>query len=464
MNAHATPNRFGRATAVAAALAALLSGCGTAPIARSVVVANQAQEEAANRLLLLNIARAHEHMPMHFSQIGQIRSGMGGLGAGFPSLSVEIPFGGAAEAKFPLTAGWDNQTPADVTPLNNQEFVRGMTQPLEPDLLAFFAQQGWSPAMLMYLFFESIDLVKDDAVVDRLINDPLNTEFSRFQDFVAASARCDLVVGRDVSRKFFSSTLAEISARDGSEAKKAGLELLAVDKSGTPDKNAKANSPVRLVSVSKDAIIRLLDKPSPGNKANAQCAYGPQYANSRIVAVPESAATSTKSEGSTGTRAPDKTTSEVPSQVTTMHLGTARHSQRDSAGVQSATEKKSDASGYEVQFVLRSPQSMLYYLGELSRFQNANWYKGKVARPVKIPLASGREAVLFQMSNRGDIVSAAVSVEYGGQTFAVPKFNGDPSSGNEDRSVSVLSLMTLIIGLQDKGTAAPSVNNVRLLR
>ena len=61
-------------------------------------------------------------------------------------------------------------------------------------------------------------------------------------------------------------------------------------------------------------------------------------------------------------------------------------------------------------------------------------------------------------------VPAAVSVDYAGQKFWIPKYRYVEPPGLQDRSVMTLSLLMLVIGLQDKGTEPPAVNNVRVLR
>lgn len=61
------------------------------------------------------------------------------------------------------------------------------------------------------------------------------------------------------------------------------------------------------------------------------------------------------------------------------------------------------------------------------------------------------------------MATAAVQVDYAGQTFAVARPSGSPADGAQDRSMQTLSLLQLIMGLQEKGTETPGVSNVRLL-
>ena len=70
---------------------AVLAGCAsTGQLANTAVKANVAQEQAHNELLVLNILRAYERKPMHFTQISAVRLSPG---IGNPTFSLSIPFG-----------------------------------------------------------------------------------------------------------------------------------------------------------------------------------------------------------------------------------------------------------------------------------------------------------------------------------------------------------------------------------
>ncbi|WEF31366.1 hypothetical protein [Pseudoduganella chitinolytica] len=53
---------------------ALLAGCA-GPLTQSAITSNLVQEDAHNAYLVLNIARAYERMPMHFTQVNMVRAG-----------------------------------------------------------------------------------------------------------------------------------------------------------------------------------------------------------------------------------------------------------------------------------------------------------------------------------------------------------------------------------------------------
>jgi hypothetical protein len=432
---------------IAITTATLLAGCAT-PIARSVVEANLAQEQAANQLLLLNIARAHERMPMHFSQIGQIRAAPGGWGLGVPSLALELPFGGAAKPEYKLTAGNEGASPVDVSALNSQEFVRGITTPVTPDLIGHFASQGWPTSMLMHVFFESINaLDKDGNVVERRPNNPGASDYQRFRDYVASASACGLEADVDnLKPGFLSTVLTTVSAGEAVEIGTAKQRLLPVLPDGTADASGSLpKTHFRVANVSKEAVLRLL--PPPVDTAGRDECLG-------VI-------------GSSAQAEQNKSSLQGAAKA----LAEAKRTwfPVDLARRMAANVGNGDTTVQ--QFVLRSPQAMLYYLGQLSRAQNSKW--AGQSWPLQIRLADGSDAVLFQMHKRSDGVDAdaTVAVQYAGQTFAVPRGKGE-GKGNgqdggkepQDRSMTVLALMQLILGLQDKGAEAPAASSVRLVR
>lgn len=419
------------------AVATLLTSACTTPMIKSTVVANEVQEQAYNKLLLLNIARAHEHMPMHFSQLTAIRSGPGGAGIGVPSLGLEIPFGGGSDSTYKLTPSLEGSSSVDVSPLYNQEFMRGMTSSVEPQMLLFFANQGWPASMLLYLFIESIDLAAGSTIVDRLPNDPFNKNFSKFQDFVNATSNCEFVADEELSYKYFTSTLEKVENIEGSAAAKtAGLTLVETDERGEPTKDVAKKVGFRLAAVSTDVVIHLRKTDREAGEMAVDCPFAPEYSSSGFIF--------------------DKKFDERKQSVSRVNTLQSR----------SLREKLVDNGKLQAQLKLRSPEAMIYYLGKVARFQNASWLNKEnrsEEKFLKMPLTNGGDAIFFRMSNRGDIENPAISVKYMNQEFEVPTYEGNPSK-QQDRSTSVLSLLTLIIGLQDKGLNPPSVSNVRVLR
>ena len=114
----------------AIAVVALACGC-TGPLVRSALTSNMVQEEAHNKFLLLNIACAHEHMPMHFTHVTAVHPSAAGFGFGVPSIGFEIPFGAGADAST-FSPSIELSSGVDTAPLNSQEFFQGITTQVKP--------------------------------------------------------------------------------------------------------------------------------------------------------------------------------------------------------------------------------------------------------------------------------------------------------------------------------------------
>lgn len=431
MSRRAIPRRPSWPLAAALCCLALLAGCGT-PVARSVVAANLAQEEAANQLLLLNIARAQARMPMHFSQIGQLRAAPAHWPLGVPTVGLELPFGGASTAAYTLSLGNDSQSPVDVTALGNQEFVRGLTAPVDLGLVAYFASQGWPTALLLHLFVESVSIVDGEGqALVRVRNDPGSGGWRRFRLFVEDAAACDLVgADADDGPGKLSSVVNVVSVREGVEVGKAGFDLEELTEAGAPVR-------YQLTKTDKVAVLKLKMPPAATDEVKAACA---------------------RALGERWGAPADKPPAQEP-QARTM---------RPAKVAQNKPAAQPSSEGSALVFVPRSPESALYYLGQLSRAQNSRWdgwaTENGSAGPLTLPAGHCHRAVLFRMAEAEVGEMSAVAVDYQGRRYGVRAGNDGPCNALLDRSTQALSLMALVLGLQDKGTEPPGVRNVRVLR
>lgn len=143
----------------AALLCAALAACSfDERIADHAVKYNKTVEEANNSLLLLNILRARDRRPMHFTAISQVRGSLTQSSSG--SIGLTIPFGGDASNTFPLTPSLSlsqSTSPSfDVAVLDKQEFIRGILSPIEISIFKFYLDQRWPPEILLHLFVHKV--------------------------------------------------------------------------------------------------------------------------------------------------------------------------------------------------------------------------------------------------------------------------------------------------------------------
>lgn len=112
----------------------------------------------------------------------------------------------------------------------------------------------------------------------------------------------------------------------------------------------------------------------------------------------------------------------------------------------------------QVRFVMRSTQSMLYFLGELSRDYAEN------QRLLTIPVRASPAATLFVAKCCEQAPDAAVSVAYRSKYYHIdPVRPADNAGSGEDRSLQTLALVSLVYGLQNHSGEAPGIRNVRVI-
>jgi hypothetical protein len=202
--------------AVAAASCWLASGCAyNDHFDNRVARYDIASEQARDQMIFTNIIRASRAEPLAFLQVGQINgSNTTSATMGIPSLVLgpappEKIATGAAGAITPATAFLANaldkqavfganpgatgftansiatsgSTSFNVTPSETKDFYRGLLLTVEPETLAFFIEQGIASETLFYLFTEKV-VEEKGGVVSQYVNDPLDPNFDKFQNYV----------------------------------------------------------------------------------------------------------------------------------------------------------------------------------------------------------------------------------------------------------------------------------------
>jgi hypothetical protein len=181
----AMPNR---ASLIAAATAAalVLTGCAsTSGVADSAISTNKELERIQNETLLLNVLRASMRRPPVYQTIqhiaGTVRPG--------GQFGLQIPFGpGAGSNTFSLTGVANNGPSLQSTPLDTEEFVKGIMAPIQLSTVDFYVQQGYTKQLLFNLFFNRIDIkltVAGERRVAQVRNyTSYNAQLDEFQSLV----------------------------------------------------------------------------------------------------------------------------------------------------------------------------------------------------------------------------------------------------------------------------------------
>ncbi|WBS03688.1 hypothetical protein OU994_05120 [Pseudoduganella sp. SL102] len=472
-------NRNGIVTWVSlAAVAASLAGC-SGPLVQSAITSNIVQEDAHNAYLVLNIARAHERMPMHFTQVNTVRATPGGGGLGTPIVGLDIPFGGAAPPYFALRPTLESASAVDTVSLVSQEFMNGLTTPVDARLMAYFASQGWPLPLLLYMFVGSVETYDSQGnLLHNLVNSPRNETFPAFGALVDVIAGCRLVLSESAAyeflgEKFPAEKLADVGVVTA--AKAAGLVPVEVDAEGrqlaeTGPRQARAPRYYRLAQVSREAGVKLDSYGSgkSGIAGAADCAIDdkavPAVADAGAAADTQAAGTSAPSAGTEPPVA--DTLKRIGKALSTLSISVGGPGDKRRPGGKAPTKAAPPRAAAEpdiaeARLVLRSTQSMMYYLGELSRYQNAA--DATRIDPVTIRIGRQRQAYLFRMQCCQPAPGAAVAVTYRDKHFSVPPYAEPAGTSHEDRSVQTLALLSLVYTLQNRSAAPPAISNVRVL-
>ncbi len=204
--------------AAAAATAAFVAGCAyNDHFDNRVDRFDIASEQARDQMILTNVVRASKAEPLAFQALGQITgSNTSAAQMGLPSLVIGPtgPYGSASAVGAathyldpqivfganPGASGFaansistSGSTSFNVTPSETQDFYQGLLEPVEPQTLALFKEQGIADEILFYLFTQQvIEERQGEARQIQFVNDRLDPSFEGFQHYVELAMRYGL--------------------------------------------------------------------------------------------------------------------------------------------------------------------------------------------------------------------------------------------------------------------------------
>ena len=179
--------------------ALLLAGC-LSPIAmhRAVIEYDRTVSYVEADLLLLNIARARYHRPVHFTAVSSVAATFdfrtsAGIRGGFGPVtdSAERP------VNLEYSASVAENPTITIVPITGEEFTKRVLRPLDEDKLEFLVRQGYDINMVLRLMARGIAI--DDAGGPLvLFNQP-----SRGDGYREFRRRLLHLAGLDAERKLF---------------------------------------------------------------------------------------------------------------------------------------------------------------------------------------------------------------------------------------------------------------------
>jgi len=410
-----------------------LGGCATPPqIAEQAIKANLAMEQAHNQILLLNVVRAYNRRPMHFTGFTAIN---GPIGTGKPTFSLATPFGPDFNTNiYSLTTGFTPDVPSFQTAIyDGHEFIRGFTTPITPKLAHFYLEQGWPQEMILHLFVREIEIVNGEGEsVKRYRNyPPTAKDFRDFQQKISELSKCKLITETAKPTQYG----PDIPAQHLQNA-----QMLAVSKGadfaiqGVPHDKKDAND--KLLQPEFYRIIR--------SSPEVMFKFQAKIKGDKCLEVTNGAGEGNKQENQ--------------EQKIQVYLAGAEEIAQRQADKILKKQGTPTPPALQVIFSLRSPEAMVYYLGELARTQNR---QDSSMPPASIGFDYPREPdqleplfVLSKNPNQSEM-GAILEVEYEGDKYVIPR--------NAGRSMHVLSLIHQLIGLQKKAADLPATTTVRII-
>lgn len=142
-------------------LLAALGGCVVSPamIHHDSMAFGEVIEDTTNKLLVVNVLRARDKAPLHFSDIPIIRESMQ---QSFSMNFLEIMGSLTANLRDTRSANMSVQkTPSfDINHLQSKDFITGISSPIDPKVVKYWLDRGLDRRIVLLLFFSAVEIVE----------------------------------------------------------------------------------------------------------------------------------------------------------------------------------------------------------------------------------------------------------------------------------------------------------------
>jgi hypothetical protein len=363
-------------------------------------------EKVQNEVLLLNIVRASKRYPMYFTGFSALR---GNMAYSFGSGSMTVPFGRVGTGldgaySIAPSVSFTNNPNFDVVVWDAKEFSSGLMAPVTMETIDYYLQQGWPREILWHLFVNRIQIAEDGKSVTLNNYPPNKAEFDKFKTYLRAIIDCrmeDEEVTENIGPKIPASRAGDLEQLI--EVQKSGLKL-ADNQDGTYQLTSRSTLPYFNCGGS------LL-----GAGAGPGAERGPAAKRYR--------------------------------------LNIAKRIEGDALPAQ--------GPGAAITIFVRSPEAILYYLGEIVRAET-----GKDGFTPEIGLGGcgpDSHVPLFVATTAPEArPGAAVTVDYEGVPYSIPRSDANDRC-HSDGSMHVLSLISELIAQQESASTAPVTGVVTVI-
>ena len=446
--------QFARLIAASVSVAALaLGGCSShRQLATQAVSFNLAVEKAQNEMLLLNVIRAKDRLPMYMTGISSLSGNVQttlttSLGGSYSRTRGHVPAGldTLARGLTPSATGTLSTNPNfTLAVLDTQEFMRGFLSPIGKDTLAYYWNQGWPQELLLNLLVQRV-------VIEAKDRPPLVFDNHPDSD--------DPNLG---NVKSFGCWLRDFLARDPQIE-----EVQVIEDLGPQLSRGEVNDVAKLVQIAKEGM--LIRKVNPDKEVYQ---LQRQRTDLRFKLRPRSgnAGRGPECDAALSSYLPETPAAEPKSDQTSQQRQQYDQSLQDKGKVGVTL-----AGSTTITFVLRSPEALMYYLGELMRVANRQaspkmpyvCIQGRF-QPVFVALPTGRceDGLLEADSGRGRYSVPPASLPgFGGASAPCEKgeLRIEDAQCEGGRSMQALRLVSQIMSLQKSAKDLPSTATVRLI-
>ncbi|HVT60752.1 MAG TPA: hypothetical protein VHR45_20440 [Thermoanaerobaculia bacterium] len=160
----------------------LFAGCiRVGDLSHSAMQYNEAVEEAQNRMLLLNVVRAKLFRPMYITDLSKVTGSIkldlnsGGIETDFGPYTSSLTTGKKflTNGKLIPSVDYVHNPTFDVNVLSGQDFEKGFLSPATKGLLAYYWEQGWPQEFLLYLFVHHVRVRNTQELLLHLFAHPV---------------------------------------------------------------------------------------------------------------------------------------------------------------------------------------------------------------------------------------------------------------------------------------------------
>jgi len=166
-------------TLLSIVLVSALVGCtGPKLLHRSVLNYDETISTLERKMLLINIARRHRNIPIHFTVTSSIAATFDYVkSAGFVGTVIERASGGANNYALNFGMSLSENPTLGIVPMQGDEFTQRILAPLEEDKFEFLVFQGEAIDMAVRLMGRGIEFQNEDGTFQRFIlNRPSHVE------------------------------------------------------------------------------------------------------------------------------------------------------------------------------------------------------------------------------------------------------------------------------------------------